>query len=222
MADFKYPEGSVSPSGKYVVQGGKWVPRQAQAAVKLSSKDQDYLQKAQNEANALQRTTAELDRFMQLNRQAPTGPIYNEKKQGDWLPAFGRMFMGDRLQEMEAINNRLAPQQRVPGSGATSDIEYRGMKMALPNTNLWGTTNQNLAKDIKRYAAEAKARAAFLDRYVQERGTLLGAEEAFDNFYAAQSKQRPAAAPKPKPAAPSGPPRKAQPMNNDPLGLRNR
>ncbi len=52
---------------------------------------------------------------------------------GPYAEAFGVPIEGlDDIQAYTAIVERLAPQQRAPGSGSTSDIEYRGFLRSLP------------------------------------------------------------------------------------------
>lgn len=175
----KYEEGAVSPSGKYVVKNGQWVPAAKVAGPpKLSTQDATALAEARAASNTLPYTATRLKEFERLNAQTPTGPIYGG---GGFNPV--NWFRGPDLQTMEAINNELAPQQRVPGSGATSDIEYKGMKLALPDVEKYGEANMAASRNIQERAREAQARATFLDEYAKRTGGLLGAETAFDNFW---------------------------------------
>jgi len=177
----KYEEGAVSPSGKYVVKGGQWVPAtKTTGAPKLTAADQATLAEAGVASNTLPYTATRLKEFEKLNAKAPTGPVY-----GNGLWGFNpvNLFKGENLQQMEAINNELAPQQRAPGSGATSDIEYKGMKLALPSIEKYGNANAAASRNIQEKAREAQARKAFLDQYAAEKGSLIGAETAFDSYW---------------------------------------
>lgn len=53
---------------------------------------------------------------------------------GPYAEAMGVNIEGlDDIQAFSSIVERLAPQQRAPGSGATSDIEYKGFLRSLPS-----------------------------------------------------------------------------------------
>jgi hypothetical protein len=56
-----------------------------------------------------------------------------KQRVGPWAEALGIDVANlSDIQAFTSIVERLAPQQRVPGSGATSDIEYKGMKNSMP------------------------------------------------------------------------------------------
>ena len=54
-----------------------------------------------------------------------------------------------QLNEMQAIQDRLTPQQRVAGSGATSDFDAKMFRNALPSPDKPKATNENIIKAIQ-------------------------------------------------------------------------
>ena len=70
---------------------------------------------------------------------------------------------------MAAITARLAPRQRVEGSGATSDFESKMFLRGLPSTENEGPANQAIRQDFaaqyKRALEKANAMKAHLDQY---------------------------------------------------------
>jgi len=122
------------------------------------------------EAAALER---DLLRFRELNEQQRTG----------WLTgatAGMQAGFGDaEVAEMRSIINRLAPNMRAEGSGATSDFEMRMYVSALPNlTNSSEANDAIIARSLEE-TRRAVAEAEFYERYASENGSLLGADTAF-------------------------------------------
>jgi hypothetical protein len=75
-----------------------------------------------------------------------------------------------------------------------SDKDLATFKKSIPNPNFPGPTNQKLAEGITRSARRQQNYVAFLERYAQQNGTIVGAQEAWD-----QSQRRSTA----RPAAPA-------------------
>jgi hypothetical protein len=97
----------------------------------------------------------------------------------------------------------MAPQQRVPGSGETSNKDLSLFLQAVPGLDKPGPANSAIARQARADAARRQEYAVFLDRWASERGTLAGAEQA---WLQSQSRPRPAAPPrKPAPAEPAAP-----------------
>lgn len=186
-----YQEGqtAINPkTGQRVVfRNGQWVIGTSSATVAkpLNSDEQKALIKKREEGERLQKTAQRLSVVEKyVNEGVNTGPLWGDPTQKASFTHLAPYFKGPKLQEIDAINNALAPQQRVEGSGATSDIEYRGMQLSLPSTNLLPQTNKKLIKEIKERQRESAAYVAFMDAYAAKNGTLSGAETAFDAFWA--------------------------------------
>lgn len=175
---------------KIVYQGGKWYPvgaagRAAPAARRLAPQEEIQLKEARESANMFADVTTQAARFGELNEKAATGPIY--KIPG--AKTIGGFFNPD-ISRMEALTARMAPAQRVPGSGTTSDRDLALFLKAVPDVERMGGGNAGVIEDMRGLTEKRQARAYFLDRYAQQNGSLKGAEEAF----AAQWARRPKAA----------------------------
>jgi len=113
------------------------------------------LVQAGNQAATLQ---ADLSLLTELSAIAPEGPLAGRLAQA--FPGFSTA--GDAFQ---SVVLRVAPSLRVPGSGATSDIEYQGMLNSLPTL-----VQQRESRDIIIAMMQAKAqidmdRAAVIQQY---------------------------------------------------------
>lgn len=185
---------------KIVYKGGQWVnagagpPRPG----KLTPQEQIQLKEAREGSEAAQDFARQANLFVDLNRKSGTGLVNKIPFVSELRSAFD-----PNIAQMDALTSRMAPQQRVPGSGTTSDRDLALFLKAVPNLDRPGEANAAIARDMTATAKRRAERAAFLDRWAAERGTLLGAEEA----WRAQSRQTDA-----KPAAPTG--RKQQSLND--------
>ncbi|BAU91153.1 hypothetical protein MPPM_2548 [Methylorubrum populi] len=134
---------------------------------------------------------------------------------------------GGKLGEMEAfgaIADRLTPQMRVPGSGATSDMEMRTFRNAIPSLLKTPEGNKIVSDtfrgllDYQAAAGEIAGRAlrGEVDQAEADRAlrALPGPFERFKSYRRGQSRQgdrsaaqgaAPAAAEAAKPTAPTGP-----------------
>lgn len=165
-----------------VFRGGQWVSAAPQGGMgvtgmtrKLSPQDQAYLSDQRNSAQAAADAERAAARFLELNQKQGTGQIFA-------MPGVSEVFgaFNPSMSEMEALTNRMAPALRAPGSGAMSDKDLATFKKSIPNPNFPGPTNQKLAEGITRGARRQQDYIAFLERYAQQRGTIVGAQEAWD------------------------------------------
>lgn len=163
---------------KVVFRNGQWVnagmAAPGQRPMRLSPQEQIQLKEARESANMFGEIAGQAQQFVDLNRKAGTGPIYK-------LP--GAEFVGETLNpnvaQMNALTARMAPAQRVPGSGNTSDRDLAMFLKAVPNVDRPGPANAAIAKDMQGMASKRRERAIFLDNYARQNGTLVGAEEAY-------------------------------------------
>lgn len=115
-------------------------------------------------------TMAELGRFGVLNQETGTGGF--DDRMG--LPTFN-----DNKQEMASITARLAPRQRVPGSGATSDFDAKMLLSGLPSIEKDGPANQQIRMGYEKSIGEAVKEKNFYEQYFLQRGHLNGADRAY-------------------------------------------
>lgn len=113
----------------------------------------------------------ELDRFGELNRNQATGGLQDRV----WiLPSFD-----PDKREMEAIAAKLAPWQRAPGSGASSDRDIGLFLQGLPGIDKGGDVNKNIRTQFEKALTEAEKSLDFAERYFAEKGHLNGWQAAY-------------------------------------------
>lgn len=150
---------------------------------KLTPQEQAALTEQRNAAGQMREITAQADSFLELNRKAPTGPLY--KIPG--ATTIGGLFKPE-IAQMDALTARMAPSQRVPGSGTTSDKDLALFMKAVPSPDRLGTANQGIVKDMRGMAERKSAYVQFLDQYAAQNGTLNGAEAAYARRNAPKTK----------------------------------
>lgn len=111
----------------------------------------------------------DLERFGQLNRQQGTGGLWNNIP----LPT-----TDDQKKEMESITARLAPAQRTPGAGSSSDSDINLYLRGLPGIEKTGNVNKAIRDGYKKQLTDAESNLSFMEKYLSEKGYLNGAEDA--------------------------------------------
>lgn len=155
---------------------------------KLNNQEQARLKEAVDGAEGARGMAQAANLFVDLNKKSGTGPI----NAIPGVPAMRSLFDKNQRQ-MQSLTARMAPQQRVPGSGTTSDKDLELFLQAVPSITAPGNANAAIAKDITDLSTRRAARAAFLDRWAEKKGTLMGADQAFASFWADYSKKAGAA-----------------------------
>jgi len=121
--------------------------------------------------------TNKLSRFEELNQVQDTG---------GWrgLPVVGSVanFLDPQTREMKSIQDELAPLQRKPGSGASSDMDVAMFKNALPGPDKPKSTNDNIITARKAAASDVAQYQSFLNDFSQANGHLNGAETAWQQY----------------------------------------
>jgi hypothetical protein len=144
----------------------------------LSTREQMSQQEARDAAALVESDLSDLEQFSRLQSQQPTG---------GWMALPGaRQVVGafdPDVASMNAITARLAPAQRVPGSGTTSDRDLSLFLQASPSASQPRETNNAIIDRGRQEAARRQLYAEFLDRYGRENGTLNGASEAWRQYY---------------------------------------
>lgn len=153
--------------------------------------DQEYLATARTQAEGTLDTATQAERFMKLNKDYATGPGGKIPLLAIPLPFVKQPAWGDvagalspKYQAMKSITGAIGPKMRPPGSGSSSDADTKLYLEGVPSVDKLGSANQIIAKRLQVDSNRASARAAFLDKWYSTRGTLLGAEPAFQQFWA--------------------------------------
>lgn len=196
MANFKPYEGQEfhdpsDPSKPVLVyRQGKYFQKGQLPAMAVNNNDQKAIQAARDLASQRLNVAQQAEQFMKYNKDVSTGPILGiPGAQG--LRALGPG--GDKVQAMQAIAARVAPQMRPIGSGATSDKDMAIYMQSFPGLQKHGNANRNITQDLTQDAAKAAAWASFAEKWGSVRGNLNGAQGAFDQFWANRSKSAPSA-----------------------------
>jgi hypothetical protein len=149
--------------------------RQAEiTASRLAPSEEEQLKLARDAARNAQAVLPDLERFGRMNQVQGSGGLMA-------IPFADRVVgaFDPEAAQMNEITARMAPAQREPGSGNTSDTDLMLYLQASPSIQKPGQANVAL---IDRGRAEGRRRVAyadFLDRYARENQTLKGADEAF-------------------------------------------
>lgn len=114
-----------------------------------------------------------LDRFGQLNRKVKTGGAW-ENLTPSW-----KLLHSDEINEMRKIQQKLAPQEKPPGAGSTSDRDINLYLNALPSVEDVGSVNKNVRESYRKQYEYASGKATFLENYLSEYGHLRGADTAW-------------------------------------------
>lgn len=166
-------------------------------AADLSRKDQAEIkmkmyQEGRKRLADLQKSIADsggvmddLNEFGRLNRENRTGSLWQQATP-DWP-----VLRSGPSMEMAAIQSRLAPAQRVEGSGASSDRDVALFLRSLPNLANEGDTNKGIREDFERKYRSAIEKSNAMQRHLEQHGNLL----EFDAQWAQRSQKPTSAAP---------------------------
>ncbi|MFZ5667969.1 MAG: hypothetical protein ACOY4K_00595 [Pseudomonadota bacterium] len=156
----------------------------------LTASEQATLKSMRSTAEAADLQSRRAEQFIALNRRTGTGglralrPPLPEIAGGNaMLGDFVAGMFGPDWDAMKSITAATAPKERVEGSGATSDFEARQMLFGFPSVDKRGDTNSAIARRIAIEQARTRARLAFFDTWSQKRGTLTGADQAFNAWW---------------------------------------
>lgn len=143
---------------------------------RLSSTDADFLRDQRDAANAAEGAARAADQFLEINRRQPTGGIQRS------LPLATQVesTWNEDIAALQALNNRMAPGLRQPGSGAMSDKDLAIFQRSIPNPDFPGPTNELLAGTIRFNANRQSAYITFLENWAERNGNLMGAQEAWN------------------------------------------
>lgn len=146
---------------------------------KLAPTDAKYLSEARTSAQQLNTVVPSVKRFMDLNRQVGTGA-------GFAIPGVSMVGRIDpRIAEMQSITDKLTPAMRQGLPGAASDRDIAMFQSATVGLNKPGDANQSVANAIIAGAKRQQDYVAFLENFAKTNGSLLGAQEEWDAYAAA-------------------------------------
>lgn len=115
--------------------------------------------------------------FMNLNNKVSTGGILDKTSIGK----FGKSFDSDYA-TMQAIASELTPAMRTPGSGSSSDLDVKMFERAAVGVDKPKETNANIAAALTTRAKQAKDYAEFRSTYLEQNGTLQGANRYWSEY----------------------------------------
>ena len=138
------------------------------AAEQARKKIEENAKVVQQGGNVLQ----DMETFGALNRKSRTGEFYTGIQ-----PSF---LQGSDEQEMEAITSRLAPGQRIEGSGTTSDRDIAMFVKAVPSIDKKGNVNQSIRNNFAKQYDRSKAKLQYLQDYYDQYGHLNGADTLWE------------------------------------------
>ena len=162
--------------------GGAWVPLDAgqapvRAAPKLPAQEQILLSEARKAAEGSREAAITAQRFVQENQAAPTGGLLRQIPLAPDIEA----LWNPQVSMMNALSARMAPQQRQPGSGTTSDRDLSLYLQATPSPKKPGPVNAKIAAQAQQDSSRRSQYAQFLDQWAAQHGTLNGAEAAWQS-----------------------------------------
>lgn len=127
----------------------------------------DMREATQGDASAQQM----MDQFMNLNQRESTGGLIDK---------FGpeALKYGDTA-AMLALQKKMTPLQRPPGSGASSDFEQRMYALGIPNISNDYSVNRQTQLANAALIEVRSARLKHYEQYLAKYGHLNGAEDTF-------------------------------------------
>lgn len=133
----------------------------------------------------------ELEQFGELNKKTRTGDVWDS-----YLPDVPALH-GQDIDEMYAIQARLAPAMREVGAGSSTDKDVALFMAGLPGVDKDGPSNKRIREDFNKKYELAVKKKTMMEQYLGQNGSLDG----FDNQWADYVKRSSQpAAPKQNPA----------------------
>jgi hypothetical protein len=135
------------------------------------------LSKEREEVIAKNGVSQDTSRFLELNSKIPTGGLSDKYALGQWAQSFGSDYS-----EMQAITAKLVPLMRAPGSGSTSDFDAKMFKQGTVGVDKPKATNESIATALIARAKQADDYVTFKQDYLQQNGTLQGADQYWKEY----------------------------------------
>lgn len=147
---------------------------------KLAATDSKYISEARTAAQQLTNALPLVNRFVALNEEVNTGGAL-----GVGLVSGPASLFSPKIAEMKAITDRLTPAMRQGMPGAASDRDVAMFQSATVGLGKPGPANQSVAAAMKAATKRQQDYVAYLEDYARKNGSLLGAQEEWDAYAAA-------------------------------------
>lgn len=144
---------------------------------RVYSAAESALAKEREEVIGKNALSQDANRFLELNNKIPTGGFTDKFSLGQWANSFR-----DDYSEMQAITAKLVPLMRAPNSGSTSDFDARMFKQGTVGVDKPKETNKSVANALIARAEQADDYVTFKQDYLQQNGTLLGADQYWKEY----------------------------------------
>lgn len=146
----------------------------------LSTQDRQYITTVREQASQLSNAVDLAKEFVRINEDVSTGGI----KVLPGVKSLNAAF-DPRVATMKGIQDRLTPAMRQGMPGAASDRDVRMFASATVNLDKPGPANQAAAVAIEGGARRMGEYVEFLEDYTQRNGSLMGAQEQWNRYAAA-------------------------------------
>lgn len=156
-----------------------------QAKLNDRNKAEKMLNERTKEMQAWEKAQQDVDRFIELNKDVPTGGMGLESLGTRAAVSLG--VSGEKSSEMNRISNKLARAVRteVEDKGAVSDYDARMFKQSTLGLDVPYETNVQVGKAIKTFNQQKIDKTAFYEAYLGAHGNLSEAEQAWRRYMAA-------------------------------------
>lgn len=178
-----YRDASSEEQSKFpgVIQVGsngamRFGPRQAAVASgKLSPQDMTYLNARRKEADESTNMASQIDQFVRLNKNVETGGF------SSLLNPVTKYF-DDPRSVMNGIIDRITPAMRNGLPGAASDRDVAMFRGSTVGMDRGYNANRVIGESAKAMANRFRDHIAFLEAYGKKNGSLLGAQERWNEY----------------------------------------
>lgn len=194
MVEYREGQTATNPKTgqKIVFQGGLWVAvAGGDRSASLKPIEQKRLDEVREAGSNALSTLGDLTRFQDVNtRLNETG--YDTGGIKGWVADKANFLLNNPdVQQAKEITARMAPAQRVPGSGTTSDRDLALYLQASPSMTNSKAANDAIIERGRREAVLRQQRADFYEQYAREHGSINGAEQAFRGMVGRGSMENP-------------------------------
>jgi len=179
----KTPEWAPDGQGNLINQktGDRKVdPTMKKTGASLAPQDRKYISDTRTAAAQLANTVPLVKRFLKLNEEVGTGGALGNNA----LASTTAMF-NPKVAEMKSITDRLTPAMRQGMPGAASDRDVAMFQSATVGLGKPGPANQAVGQAIIAASKRQSDYVAYLEDYAKKNGSLLGAQEEWDAYAAA-------------------------------------
>lgn len=146
-------------------------------AVRLTPQEAGEIKEIKKQGRELSNTADLYREWMRLNRQVETGGLMA-------MPGAGiaRGAIDPRVARMNAIQARLTPQMRQGMPGAASDRDVAMFGRSTVSIGAPRAANDATARAGQAFAQRQGDYTAYMEQYARDNGTLLGAQEGWDEY----------------------------------------